>query len=340
MFVEHSYNILTNGGVCALITQSSLMCDSSSQYTRELLIRKTTLHQVIEFPKVAPHPEGQLFKGALVATCIAILSKKTPDVKHTFCLSAHNDLTTINYFDFAEIPQQTPLQFYPQGYYFPLIRRQDFTVIEKMNKGIVFLGDLMQSSSQGDFNLTNESFCFSTVPTDVKMYRGCHVHRYYIDDKTEEYIQHLHKALNIKKNENSVFLVCQNISGMTDKQRFNVAISEKNRCLFGHTVNKIELKPSCNPKFIMGILNSHIIDWYFRKTSTNNHVNIYELEQLPIPIASAEQQKPIIALIDEIMRKKAANPNSNSSELERQIDKLVYDLYGFTKEEIAVIEGA
>ena len=90
----------------------------------------------------------------------------------------------------------------------------------------------------------------------------------------------------------------------------------------------------------MGILNSHIIDWYFRKTSTNNHVNIYELEQLPIPIASAEQQKPIIALIDEIMRKKAANPNSNSSELERQIDKLVYDLYGFTKEEIAVIEGA
>ena len=339
LFVEHSYNILTNGGICAMITQSSLMCDSSSQYTRELLIRKTTLYQVIEFPKVAPHPEGQLFKGALVATCIALFSKKTPDVKNTFCLSAHNDLTTINYFDFAEIPQQTPLQFYPQGYYFPLIRRQDFTVIEKMNKGIVFLGDLMQSSSQGDFNLTNESFCFSTVPTDVKMYRGCHIHRYYIDDKTEEYIQHLHKALYIKKNENSVFLVCQNISGMTDKQRFNVAISEKNRCLFGHTVNKIELKPSCNPKFIMGILNSHIIDWYFRKTSTNNHVNIYELEQLPIPIASAEQQKPVIVLVDEIMRKKESNPNADILEIEREINKLVYGIYGLTEEEIAVIEG-
>ena len=339
LFVEHSYNILTCGGICALITQSSLMCDSSSQYTRELLIRKTTLYQVIEFPKVAPHPEGQLFKGALVATCIALFSKKIPDVKHTFCLSAHNDLTTINHFDFAEIPQQIPIQFYPQGYYFPLIRRQDFMVIEKMNKGIVFLSDLMQSSSQGDFNLTNESFCFSTVPTDVKMYRGCHVHRYYIDDRVEEYIAGGYKANVVIENTRHVYLVCQQISGMTDKRRFNVSITKQDRCLFGNSVNKISLKSNVSPKYILAIINSRIIDWYFRKTSTNNHVNIYELEQLPIPIASADQQKPIIVLIEEIMRKKKNNPSADISSLEREIDELVYKLYDLTEEEIAVIEN-
>ena len=59
------------------------MCDSSSQYTRELLIRKTTLYQVIEFPKVAPHPEGQLFKAfVLVAVAVAII------VIGTFLISA------------------------------------------------------------------------------------------------------------------------------------------------------------------------------------------------------------------------------------------------------------
>ena len=167
LFVEHAYNILSNGGICALITQSSLMCDSSSQYTRELLIKKTNVYQIIEFPKVAPHPEGQLFKGALVATCIVLFSKDTPCNNHTFLLSANNDLTTINSFDFAVIPQQTPLRFYPQGFYFPLIRHDDFYVIEKMNEGTTFLGNMIQSSSQGDFNLTNESFCFSTRLTDV-----------------------------------------------------------------------------------------------------------------------------------------------------------------------------
>lgn len=338
LFVEHAYNILSNGGICALITQSSLMCDSSSQYTRELLIKKTNVYQIIEFPKVAPHPEGQLFKGALVATCIVLFSKDTPCNNHTFLLSANNDLTTINSFDFAVIPQQTPLRFYPQGFYFPLIRHDDFYVIEKMNEGTTFLGNMIQSSSQGDFNLTNESFCFSTRLTDVKMYRGCHVHRFYIEDEVEEYIQNNHKASYISRNEHGVFLVCQNISGMTDKQRFNVAISKNKRCLFGHTVNKIELKSMYNPKYIMAILNSKVIDWYFRKTSTNNHVNIYELEQMPIPNATHEQQQPIIDIVDNLIRQKRANPNSDTSLLETEIDKLIYQLYNLTPEEIAIIK--
>ncbi len=338
LFVEHSYNILSTNGICTLITQSSLMCDSSSQYTRELLLKKTTISQVIEFPKVAPHPEGQLFKGALVATCILLYKKTIPAKDHVFYLSAHNDLTTLENFDFAQLSQQTPIEFYPEGYCFPLIRRQDFPIIEKMNDGTMFLGKMIQSSSQGDFNLTNESFCFSTKPTDVKMYRGCHVHRYYMDDIVEEFIQNNHKAEYIRKNENNTFLVCQNISGMTDKYRFNVSLCEQKRCLFGHTVNKIELKHQFNPKFILAIINSRIIDWYFRKTSTNNHVNIYELEQLPIPKASQEQQKPIVELINKIMEKKQSNSSADITSLEREIDRLVYKLYNLTDEEIEMIE--
>ena len=338
LFVEHSYNILCTGGVCALITQSSLMCDSSSQFTRELLIKKTQLSQVIEFPKVAPHPEGQLFKGALVATCIVLFKKEIPENIHTFCLSANNDLTTINNFGFAVMPQQTPIRFYPKGYYFPLIRHQDFSIIQKMNDSTSFLGDMIQSATQGDFNLTNESFCFSTTPTDVKMYRGCHVHRFYIDEVVDEYIQNGYKQSVITTNTKNTYLVCQQISGMTDKRRFNVSLTKRDKCLFGNSVNKIELKDSEKAKYILAIINSRIIDWYFRKTSTNNHVNIYELEQLPIPRATHEQQQTIMDIVDKIIQQKRANPNSDTSILENEIDKLVYQLYNLTIEEIAIIE--
>ena len=338
LFVEHAYNILNNGGICALITQSSLMCDSSSQYTRELLIKKTSLFQVIEFPKVAPHPEGQLFKGALVATCIVLFSKGLPCNNHTFFLSANNDLTTINRFDFAVIPQQTPILFYPQGYYFPLIRHDDFSIIEKMNEGTTFLKKMIQSSSQGDFNLTNESFCFSTRLTDVKMYRGCHVHRFYIDKVVDEYIQGGYKNDIVLKNTLNTYFVCQQISGMTDRRRFNVSLTRKERCLFGNSVNKLALTQNCNSKYILAIINSRIIDWYFRKTSTNNHVNIYELEQLPIPKANREQENSITSLIDRIVTIKQNNPNYDISPLEKEIDKLVYQLYNLTPEEIAIIE--
>ena len=338
LFVEHSYNILSTNGVCTLITQSSLMCDSSSQYTRELLLKKTTISQVIEFPKVAPHPGGQLFKGALVATCIVIYRKTTPTKEHVFYLSAHNDLTTLENFDFAQLSQQTPIDFYPEGYCFPLIRRQDFSIIEKMNNGTMFLGKMIQSSSQGDFNLTNESFCFSTKPTDVKMYRGCHVHRYYIDNEVEEFILGGYKNDIVQNNIKNRYIVCQQISGMTDKRRFNVAITKQDKCLFGNSVNKLAICREHNPFYILAIINSQVIDWYFRKTSTNNHVNIYELEQLPIPEASQEQQKPIVELINRIMEKKQSNSSADISLLEREIDRLVYKLYNLTDEEIGVIE--
>ena len=339
LFVEHSYNILANNGICTLITQSSLMCDSSSQYTRELLLKKTTLSQIIEFPKVAPHPEGQLFKGALVATCILLFTKAEPRKNHVYRLSAHNDLTTLEHFDFAVMNQETPIKFYPEGYCFPLIRLQDFSIIEKMNNGTTFLGEMIKSSSQGDFNLTNERYCFSTKQTDVKMYRVCHVHRYYIDNVVEEYIQGNYKGNVVQENINNTYLVCQQISGMSDKRRFNVAITKRDKCLFGNSVNKIALKNSIDPKYILAIINSRIIDWYFRKTSTNNHVNIYELEQLPIPKVTPKVEKSIINLISAIIAKKQYDPSANISDLECEIDMLVYELYGLTEEEVEVVEG-
>jgi len=61
-------------------------------------------------------------------------------------------------------------------------------------------------------NLTNEKFCFSTKKTDVKMYRECYIHRYYIDNDVEEYIQQEHKKAVIQENEKKTFLVCQQIS--------------------------------------------------------------------------------------------------------------------------------
>lgn len=126
--------------------------------------------------------------------------------------------------------------------------------------------------------------------------------------------------------------------GMTDKKRFNMALSINQRCLFGNSVNKLELKEVVNPKYILAIINSNVIDWYFRKTSTNNHVNIYELEQLPIPTATTEQQKQIINLVDQILSLKNNNSSADTSTLELGIDSLVYQLYGLTEDEINIVE--
>jgi hypothetical protein len=65
-------------------------------------------------------------------------------------------------------------------------------------------------------------------------------------------------------------------------------------------------------------------------------LKIIYMEQLPIPPATAAQQAPIIERVQKIL---AAPDSPDVPQLEAEVDRLVYELYGLTDEEIAVVEG-
>ena len=86
VFVEHAYNIANDKGISCLITQSSLMCDLSASYTRNLLLTQTQIQQIIEFPKNPPTKEGRVFKSVLQGTCIVLFVKDKPLDSQSFNL--------------------------------------------------------------------------------------------------------------------------------------------------------------------------------------------------------------------------------------------------------------
>ena len=51
-----------------------------------------------------------------------------------------------------------------------------------------------------------------------------------------------------------------------------------------------------------------------------------------------KEQKPFIELVDQILSAKGSDPGADTRELEREIDQLVYALYGLTEAEIAIVE--
>ncbi|MDR3327657.1 MAG: hypothetical protein LBT04_05970 [Prevotellaceae bacterium] len=59
--------------------------------------------------------------------------------------------------------------------------------------------------------------------------------------------------------------------------------------------------------------------------------------KIKIPNISISEQQPIIDLVNKILSLKSTNPQADTKALEKQIDRLVYGLYGLTEEEIAVI---
>jgi adenine-specific DNA-methyltransferase len=68
--------------------------------------------------------------------------------------------------------------------------------------------------------------------------------------------------------------------------------------------------------------------------------------QIPIPKIPEKAQLPFVNLVDQILAITKdddyhTNPTKQArvKEYERQIDQMVYELYGLTSEEIAVVEG-
>jgi hypothetical protein len=87
-------------------------------------------------------------------------------------------------------------------------------------------------------------------------------------------------------------------------------------------------------------LMNYIYNNKFKSTKTVfSEIQTRSISQLPIPKISQEQQQPIIVLVDQILTAKKSSPKADTSELEKEIDKIVYELYGLSEEEIRIIEG-
>ena len=61
-------------------------------------------------------------------------------------------------------------------------------------------------------------------------------------------------------------------------------------------------------------------------------------ESMPIPRLSAEEERDLVRLADEIQAAKDEDPAADTLHLEWAIDRLVYDHYGLTEEEDTAIE--
>ncbi len=96
-------------------------------------------------------------------------------------------------------------------------------------------------------------------------------------------------------------------------------------------------------KYLLGLLNSGFGKYWFTKNGKKRGVGVdigvKKFREFPVPRATNKMQTPIIKLVDKILKQKDKAPESDTSKLEKQIDKAVYKLYGLTKYETKVIEN-
>ena len=98
-----------------------------------------------------------------------------------------------------------------------------------------------------------------------------------------------------------------------------------------------------NLKYLLALFNSQLLNFVYHFISQEQgksqaQVKISVVNKLPVVVPAEKQQRPIIALVDEILSAKASNPDEDTAELEKEINKRVYELYNLTSEEIRIVE--
>jgi adenine-specific DNA-methyltransferase len=104
-------------------------------------------------------------------------------------------------------------------------------------------------------------------------------------------------------------------------------------------------------KYLLAFLNSKVCFFYFSLICNSSGMATiqwkkFALEKIPIPKLDKNEQKPFVALVDKILAitkneyyLNNTDKKEKVNEYERQIDQLVYKLYGLEPNEIKIIEG-
>jgi len=94
-------------------------------------------------------------------------------------------------------------------------------------------------------------------------------------------------------------------------------------------------------KYLLTIINSRLAYHYLnnhRRHRLENYFYPDDLRKLPIPKIALDNQQSLITLVDQILSLKKSDPQADTRALETEIDRMVYELYGLTAEEIAIVE--
>ena len=181
-----------------------------------------------------------------------------------------------------------------------------------------------------------------------KVLKGASIQRYfYTEDMSQgvvEYVNERKYLKDFKKSEKAYHheserIAMQGMTGANDKIRIIMSIVPAGFYL-ANSCNYLIPNADLPAKYLVGLMNSKVINWFFRRFSTNSNVNGYEVESFPIPNATKLEKETIASKVDAIIKMKGISVSADTKSIENEIDQMVYALFGLSEKEIEIVESS
>lgn len=267
--LEAMLGMLQPNGEMGIICPSTLFADISATKLRKHFLSSHRVSFIKYFTEDDP-----LFENVTQATCIFHLTKNgtTDEIE----IEQQGKLTHISLSDVKHLM--------PDNWEIPSIQQIEWSILRKLK----FFPRLKDNKSirnkRGELDLSFYKDYITTSKTNYRLVRGNMISSKGLLDCNHEYV--IPDFLLCKSDEYKQFdfghkrLICQQISNQMQTVRLRFVLCEENDIL-GNSCNYISVDNGLTNR-IMVILNSALLNWRFKITSTNNHINNYELDELPI----------------------------------------------------------
>jgi hypothetical protein len=194
--------------------------------------------------------------------------------------------------------------------------------------------------------------------TNYPIIRGEHIKPYYIAP-TDYYVKPDFAGEPKIFKTKDIFLTVPKLVTKFVSNRIEFALDTVGYCNT-NVVYNVHVNAGIHLNFLLGILNSNVVDFWFRNIYVNDdtifpHIQKNQLESIPIPQldlskkADKQIHDKIVHYAGELLKlypykntvtlSEHQRTVSKIAHYEEQINRIVYELYTLTDDEIKIIEG-
>jgi type I restriction-modification system DNA methylase subunit len=347
-FMEKGINILKNKGLFSFITPHTWTSLESFTSIRKYILNNCAIIQLTQLPK-------KVFSEATVETCIFVFKKQTDNkeqVVNIFKIDNNNDVSFIRKFAQEEIKKGHLFNFQLYSRY---TGQNIIDKIKNTGQPLDCYVKLVYGFKTGDDEI------FITKKKKYKEHklfiRSADVFRYgYVIQN--EYVWYVPDMMiknrkSARPGEIDRFISEKIIVARMGKE---LIASYDSGGLFVKDAMLLLNKSSVSLKYLLSLLNSRLLNFYYKEYFITIDVLKNALLSLPIPFLDLSnnvdkaKHDSLVSLVDEIMelkKKEAAERNQQVKTMiarqigsvDKAIDTAVYQLYNLTDDEIKVVEG-
>ncbi len=348
IFIEKGYELLKTKANFSFIIPNSILMNSSYLEIRKLIVND--IDEIIKLP-------DNIFDEATVETIIFRLVK---DNVSNYCkIIKYSSKEKISSIDLNKTEQtnREVWKSFEDLKFNVYANEKTFNILNKLNTKFKIsdyadftLGITPYDKYRGHSQelIKNKEFHSSTkISEEYKpLIKGENIVPFIVTESSSEFIKY-GNWLGAPREERFFteprIIVRQIVSGNPPK--IFAGYSDK-PLYFTQIGFSIITKNGINTKYLLCLLNSKLVNFYHKFMYLDIEKDLFQkilienCKNLPLVYLETINQQPFIDKVDQILSLKKENPQADTSALEREIDIMVYELYGLSEEEVKIVENS